>query len=99
MSSDERLSLINVDSPELLGLLGELKSRISELREQITPSLNFLVENCSLVVALKIDDDIVNYLNVKHQLLMAYTINMCYYLAMKAEGRSVRAHPVMKQVC
>ena len=98
MSTDERLSLIQVDSPELLGLLGELKARISELREQVNPSLAFLTENCALVAALNVDDDIVNYLNVKYQLLMAYTINMCYYLAMKAEGRSLRAHPVMKQV-
>ena len=46
----------------------------------------------------EVDDDIVDYLEVKQQLLLSYCINVTFYLYMKAQGLSVRAHPVMRQL-
>jgi hypothetical protein len=40
----------------------------------------------------------VEYLEVKQQLLLSYCVNVVFYLYMKAEGKSVRSHPVMKQL-
>lgn len=40
----------------------------------------------------------VQYLAVKQQLLLAYCTNVVFYMLLKAEGKSVRAHPVMKQL-
>jgi U3 small nucleolar RNA-associated protein 3 len=46
----------------------------------------------------EVDDDIVDYLEVKQQLLLSYCLNAVFYLYMKAQGQSVRSHPVMKQL-
>lgn len=40
----------------------------------------------------------VDYLEVKQQLLLTYCINVVFYLYMKAQGKSVANHPVMKQL-
>ena len=44
------------------------------------------------------DDDIVEYLKVKQQLLLAYCQNLVFYLSLKARGESVKSHPVMQQL-
>ena len=43
-------------------------------------------------------DDIVEYLKVKQQLLLAYCQNLVFYLSLKARGESVKSHPVMQQL-
>ena len=46
----------------------------------------------------QVHDDVVDYLEVKQQLLLTYCINVVFYLYMKAQGKSVANHPVMKQL-
>ena len=70
--------------------------QISELREKINPIRELFSEYSAL--ALSVEDELVAYLEVKFQLLLAYCINVCFYLALKCEGVSVKAHPVMKQL-
>ena len=95
MSKDQKLALLTTESPELLALVSELKLKISELRDKINPIRELLQEYAA---SADIEDDVVEYLEVKHQLLLAYCINVVFYLAMKCEGKSVKAHPVMKQL-
>lgn len=95
MSKDQKLTLLATESPELLALVSELKSKVAELRDKINPIRTLLQEYAA---AVEVDDDVVDYLEVKHQLLLAYCINVVFYLAMKCEGQSVRSHPVMKQL-
>lgn len=44
------------------------------------------------------EEDLVRYLEVKQQLLYSYCTNIVFYLLLKVEGKSVKDHPVMKQL-
>ena len=44
------------------------------------------------------DDEIVNYLKVKHQILLSYCINLVYYMSLKSKGDSVKDQPVMNKL-
>ena len=56
------------------------------------------VETSSGVGSAAASDELVQYLEVKQQILLAYCTNMVFYLILKSEGKSVRAHPVMRQL-
>lgn len=43
-------------------------------------------------------DELVQYLEVKQQILLAYCVNVVFYMTLRAEGKSVRSHPVMRQL-
>ncbi len=75
--------------------MSELKERIAELKGSVLPLREFVAQ---LAKTARVDDDVVEYLEVKQQLLLSYCVNVVFYLYMKAEGKSVRAHPVMKQL-
>lgn len=94
LSKKQRLELISRESPELLALTEELKQRIVELKHKITP----LRELYASTQSDDVQDELAQYLEVKQQLMLSYCVNIVFYLAMKAEGRSVAAHPVMKRL-
>ena len=98
MSKNQKFALVSAESPELLSLVKELEEKVSELKNKITPIKQLLQEFRERKEKFGIDDDIINYLDVKNQLLLAYCMNLCFYLAMKCEGRSVKSHPVMRQL-
>ena len=95
LTKSERLDMIRLEAPEMLGLSDELNDRVSELKNRILP----VVECIKKASQLKpVDDDLAKYLEVKQQLLMSYCVNTLFYLMLKAEGKSVKSHPVMKQL-
>ena len=71
---------------------------MSELRDKIAPLREYVLKIVASKETSEVDDDIVDYLEVKQQLLLSYCINVTFYLYMKAQGQSVRAHPVMRQL-
>eukprot|EP01034_Spumella_vulgaris_P022961 gene22961-29146_t len=95
LTKGQRLDLIAAQSPEFPGIVAELTERIAELKSTVIPVKSFLTE---VAKTQRVDDDIVEYLEVKQQLLLSYCVNVVFYLYMKAEGKSVRSHPVMKQL-
>lgn len=94
LSKKQRLDIISRESPELLALTEELKQRIAELKHKITP----LRELYASAQPDGVEDELAQYLEVKQQLMLSYCVNIVFYLAMKAEGRSVASHPVMKRL-
>jgi hypothetical protein len=92
LSREEKLRILENDSPELLRLLPTLRDKIVELRERIHPILT-KVRSGQLPTSKG-----VSYLEVKNQLLLNYCMNLCFYLALKASGRRVKDHPVITQL-
>lgn len=66
----------------------ELKDKIEPLREIVR----------EIGKHGKIDDEIVDFLQVKQQLLISYCMNVTFYIYMKSLGLSVRNHPVLRQL-
>jgi U3 small nucleolar RNA-associated protein 3 len=95
MTEAQRVKMISSETPEFFPLISELKERIVELRERVVPMRALAAEIRSHGPS---SDELVQYLEVKQQLLLAYCTNVVFYLLMKAEGKSVRSHPVMKQL-
>eukprot|EP00742_Colponemidia_sp_Colp-10_P005701 GILJ01006094.1.p1 GENE.GILJ01006094.1~~GILJ01006094.1.p1 ORF type:complete len:583 (-),score=152.42 GILJ01006094.1:122-1870(-) len=92
LSETDKLKIVKRDSPELLQLLQEFKGKIEELKSQIEP-LTTRVKNNELLTAKG-----VSYLEVKLHLLLTYCINLSFYLVLKAEGKSIKDHPVIGQL-
>ena len=69
---------------------------MEELQSKVNP-LKALVAQLGEERA-EVDDDLVDYLEMKQQLLLSYCLNIVFYLSMKSAGKSLRHHPVMKQL-
>jgi U3 small nucleolar RNA-associated protein 3 len=92
LSKDEKLQLVIKDSPELLGLLDDLKARLNEVRMHIQPVID-------RVRSGKIETSQgISFLEMKYHVMIMYCTHIVFYLYLKAEGRSVKNHPVVKQL-
>lgn len=89
LTSEEQLAVVMADAPELLTLLEELKGCLAEVRSRVAPLLRE-VSSGGLATA-----DGLSYLEAKHLLLLQYCMCIVAYLMLKAEGRSVKDHPVI----
>lgn len=92
LTQADKLDLVLSDAPELLGVLEELGSRVEEVRHTIQPILQAVREGGLATTGG------VAYLEVRHQLLLAYVSHLAFYLMLKAEGAPVRHHPVMSRL-
>lgn len=100
LSKQEKLELLKAHSPELPAIVEEVKERVSELQGRIQPLREYIRKITEEDAAVKsvVSDDLVEYLDVKQQMLCAYITNVTFYLYMKSLGKSVRNHPVMSQL-
>jgi U3 small nucleolar RNA-associated protein 3 len=77
------------DAPELAALAEELRATLEEVRGRAAP----------LLAAVRSGEfasgEGISYLEAKHLLLLSYCVNIVFYVLLKAEGRSVRDHPVV----
>ncbi|RYY33773.1 hypothetical protein EON62_03920, partial [archaeon] len=92
LSRKAKLDIVLADTPELLGLLDELKAKVAEIRRSLEPIMAAVKEG-----RVKTQRGL-SYLEVKHQLLLSYIINITFYLLLKAEGKPVRNHPVIDAI-
>lgn len=94
-NNDDLAEISTKDLEELLRTVREMTDKLSDLRS------GSLQKVCSHVQELSGEsggDDIVDYLECKQQMLLAYCQNLVYYLSLKAKGESVKSHPVMNQM-
>lgn len=92
LSKEEQMSVVMSDAPELVGLLAELREGLDELQNRIGPLLHKVKEGN---LATK---EGIHFFETKHMLLLCYCQSIVFYLIMKAEGRSVRDHPVIARL-
>eukprot|EP00898_Chlorokybus_atmophyticus_P006287 jgi/Chlat1/665/Chrsp104S01144 len=92
LTQEEKMAAVMSDAPELLALLAELKKGLDELREQVQPVLDKVKAG-----GLAMEDGL-SFLEAKHLLLLSYCTNLVFYFLLKAEGRSVKDHPVITRL-
>ena len=89
---DVQDDLVAKDLPELIALLGDFKSKISE----VFPSIQYLQDN--------VDSEDMNtkegisFLEVKFHLLLKYIINIVLVMLMKIDGESLIDAPVVERL-
>jgi len=92
LSKEEQMELLMSDAPELVALVTELRDGLHELHTKIQPVMEKVKDG------LRATKEGMNYLEVKHVLLLSYCQSIIFYLLMKAEARSVRDHPVIARL-
>eukprot|EP01138_Halocafeteria_seosinensis_P011352 gb/GECG01011595.1/.p1 GENE.gb/GECG01011595.1/~~gb/GECG01011595.1/.p1 ORF type:complete len:510 (+),score=105.23 gb/GECG01011595.1/:1-1530(+) len=92
LTKSEKLEAVMNDAPELMGLLEEFSKNSTELKETISPILQQFKQG-----GIK-NSGGMQYLEVKNQLLLSYVTHIIFYLLLKAEGKSVRDHPVVERL-
>eukprot|EP00958_Prasinococcus_capsulatus_P028386 scaffold6685_cov202-Prasinococcus_capsulatus_cf.AAC.12 len=92
LTNDEKLAAVMKDAPELVALLNELKNALGEVDGKILPLLEKVRGG---EVSTK---EGISYLETKHLLMMTYCTNIVFYLLLKAEGVSVKDHPVLDRL-
>lgn len=98
LSKTEKLEILLKDAPELIGLVEEMKEKMNEVKQFITPILDAYRNKTLPHAANEAERAGLSYLEVKHQLLLAYITNVSFYLLLRAEGKSVKDHPVISQL-
>ncbi|OQR82740.1 hypothetical protein ACHHYP_15542 [Achlya hypogyna] len=97
MTKKQKLALVQETSPELLGLLEELKACMEVLATSIEPAREKLSLWAETKHAAKYADGLA-YIQMKEALLLNYTMNISFYLQLKAAGKAVQDHPVLTHI-
>jgi len=93
-ASHTDVELLAAEAPEVLALLGEMQTNVAAVSESLNPVLERLrggESKTSLGVAL---------METKLHLLLSYTLNVAFYLLLRAVGGGARAesHPVVSEM-
>lgn len=89
LTKREKLEILAEEAPELLPLLDEYKEKFAELKEIFHPLM--LIAKNNLITNL----EGVQYIKIKHQLLMNYLVNISFYFALKLSKENTKGHPVV----
>ncbi|KPI89120.1 hypothetical protein ABL78_1764 [Leptomonas seymouri] len=91
LTTKERLAVLRKESPELLKLLDDLKTYMTEVKALAQPLHELLYERKLSAT----DKNLVAFLETKVQLMLSYCMHVTFYLLLKVEGRKVEGHPVI----
>ena len=80
------------DAPELMALTTELTSTLSAIEASVEPLVNAARAGAFATA------EGISYLDTKYLLMLSYCSSIVFYLLLKAEGRSVKDHPVIERL-
>ncbi|CCI10541.1 unnamed protein product [Albugo candida] len=95
MTKKDKLSILKRSSPELFGLINELKKSLAIVKDQLIPAIYKIKE------MRKMDRSFgsgLRYLVVRQNLLLHYINNISFYLLLRSEGKTVQDHPVLDHI-
>uniref|UniRef100_A0A3P9AMF0 Sas10 C-terminal domain-containing protein n=1 Tax=Esox lucius TaxID=8010 RepID=A0A3P9AMF0_ESOLU len=92
MSQKEKMKLLKKDSPELLELIQDFKTKLAELNDELQPLLEMV--NDGRIPPGKGAD----FLKTKQQLYLNYCTNISFYLVLKAKRIPAHNHPVIERL-
>ncbi|KAM9859155.1 something about silencing protein 10 [Aulostomus maculatus] len=92
MSQKERMKLLKKESPELLELIQDFKSKLTEMKDELQPLVQ-MVEDGKIPPGKGAD-----YLKTKQQLYLNYCTNISFYLVLKAKRIPAHSHPVIERL-
>ena len=80
------------DAPELVALTNELTKTLGAIEESVEPLVTAARDGAFATA------DGISYLDTKYLLMLSYCSSIVFYLLLKAEGRSVKDHPVIERL-
>ncbi|GLE04042.1 hypothetical protein PINS_up012953 [Pythium insidiosum] len=95
LTKKDKLQIVNQSAPELLGLSAELENTMKELNEVVKPAILKLRD---VRRRTKAYNSGLQYLVTRQNLMLNYVANISFYLLLRAEGKSVKDHPVLQHL-
>lgn len=95
LTTDERVAILRKESPELIAMLDEVKKYLHEVKTVSEP-LQEILHSAKLSTTEQ--KQMLSFLETKTQLMLTYCLHVTFYLLMKAEGKSVKGHPVIDRL-
>lgn len=92
MSQKEKMKLLKKESPELLELIQDFKTKLNELKDELQPLVQ-MVKDGKIPAGKGAD-----YLKTKQQLYLNYCTNISFYLVLKAKRIPAHNHPVIERL-
>ena len=91
MAAEDGAAAAN-DAPELMALTKELTSTLSAIEASVEPLVKAARDGAFATA------EGISYLDTKYLLMLSYCSSIVFYLLLKAEGRSVKDHPVIERL-
>ena len=102
LSDEERDAIIAGDAPQLVALLSDLEHSLSQIDGVIKPAMEaaFGADEGKEGKGGKegVGQEGLSFLACKNQMLLLYSTHIVLFLLMKAEGVSVRNHPILARL-
>ncbi|XP_028262637.1 something about silencing protein 10 [Parambassis ranga] len=92
MSQKEKIKLLKKESPELLELIQDFKTKLTELKDELQPLVQ-MVKDGKIPPGKGAD-----YIKTKQQLYLNYCTNISFYLVLKAKRIPAHHHPVIERL-
>eukprot|EP01029_Cantina_marsupialis_P003826 TRINITY_DN13857_c0_g1_i1.p1 TRINITY_DN13857_c0_g1~~TRINITY_DN13857_c0_g1_i1.p1 ORF type:complete len:522 (-),score=269.08 TRINITY_DN13857_c0_g1_i1:175-1740(-) len=89
LAKEDKLHALQTQAPELVGILAELRNNLACFGD-IEGLVNILKSSANRVNQ--------KYGETKIALMNSYVMNILFYLVLKAKGREVKDHPVIKKL-
>lgn len=93
LPSKKLMKVIAEESPELQGLIEDCRAKLEELNAELGPMLDLVNEG-----RVPQQTASIRYLRFRHNILISYITNICFYISLKAKRVNIRNHPIVKRL-